>query len=270
MRHLPLAILLSTAGLTAQVNLVQNGGFESSNLQPWIVISGQQNVRVADKIAVGSGIDHALECTGNASLTQSIVIPKDGYYQVSFSSRRTNYSEHANLRFGSNTTVWAQLQTGSWCPSGHLVESGRPVLLQKGAYPLWLTVTNARKLYIDEVVLREVSFPVLWYSDTTSGYSNARSFLVQHDRSNNVIVPILSSHRFSTALKIPGFEGGFWLDPNRGFWFVIPALISNRSIQKAMQLPLRFPSNVDAALFMQTIDISGRIIGPRFYVHLRN
>lgn len=273
LRHTSLAIVLAltvlAADAQAQQNLVKNGGFEGSKLAPWIVISGKNVVSVADKIAVGSGVDRALRITGNASLTQSIFIPEDGYYQVSFSARRSHYSEHAQLRFGSNTQAWAQLQTGSWCPSGHLVEGGRPIRLTKGWYPLWLSTRNARDLYVDEVVLRKVSFPLLWFSDTTYGRSFARSFVVQHDRANNVIVPILSSHRFSTAAKIPSFAGDFWLDPTRGFWFAIGALISTRGTQKAMQLPLRLPRGINAGLFMQTLDISGRIVGPRFYVQLR-
>ncbi|MCB9880215.1 MAG: hypothetical protein H6832_00250 [Planctomycetes bacterium] len=273
MRALTLTVLttccLSVSSIPAQNNLVGNGDFESTTLAPWIVISGQNNVSVADNVAVGSGIDRALFLQGDARLTQSIIIPEDGYYQLGFSARRSKYTEHADLSFGSNTQVWAQLQTGSWCPSGHLVEGGRPVLLKKGAYPLWITVTGAKSLYIDEVVLRRVALPFLFYTDTTYGSQYARSFLVQHDRFNNVIVPIMSSHRFSTAVHIPTFAGDFWLDPSRGFWFAMPAVISSSNYQKALQLPLSLPVGLDAGLFLQTIDISGRMIGSRLYVHLR-
>lgn len=264
------AVLTVTSALSAQ-NLVVNGDFEAPTLMPWIVISGQSNVSVVDKVLVGSGSDHALRFTGPVTMTQSIQIPADDYYQVSFSSRRSHYSEHASLAFGSNTRVWAQLQTGSWCPSGHLVESGSPVWLSAGAYPLWLTVSGATSLHIDDVVLRRVDTPFLFYSDTTHGQANARSFLVMHDRSNNVIVPIMSSHRFATPVTIPTFVGDFWLDPSRGFWFAMPALVSNQnSLQRALQLPLSLPSNIDVGLFLQTIDISGRFVGSRFYVPLRN
>ncbi|MCA8968736.1 MAG: hypothetical protein KDC95_03100 [Planctomycetes bacterium] len=274
MRALTLTVLatcvLSASSITAQFNLVGNGDFEATNLAPWIVISGQNNVSVVDNVAIGSGVDRALYLQGDAKLTQSIVIPEDGYYQLGFSSRRSSYNEHANLSFGSNTQVWAQLQTGTWCPSGHLVEGGRPMLLTKGAYPLWITAVGAKNLYIDEVVLRRVELPYLFYTDTTYGSQYARSFIVQHDRSNNVIVPIMSSHRFSTAVNIPTFAGDFWLDPTRGFWFAMPALVSNKnSFQNALQLPQRLPVGLDAGLFLQTIDISGRMIGSRLYVHLR-
>ncbi|PIE23743.1 MAG: hypothetical protein CSA62_06445 [Planctomycetota bacterium] len=266
------AALLGAATLSAQNNLVKNPSFESPTLAPWTLRSSVGKVQVSfpQKAKVGAIEDRALQVKmGNVgssiyAIGQEIVLPHSGWYQLSLSGRRISGNGSVTLDLVAASTGW------TWGPravtQNHFVSVGRPVRLTKGKLrcALWLRnqAGSAFTAQIDEIVVRPIQMPGMVF-DNTRIYAydvTDRHFLVAY----------ASFQRLSKPITIPGWKGGFDLDPFRPHKLIYVGIgVSDPG--RIATLVLLPPSvhSLGRTVFFQPVDVTGRVFGSRLALRWR-
>lgn len=270
--YLCAATLLTAISVSAQNNLVSNGDFQTGSLAPWAVRSsvGNLQVSIVEKAKVGTAEDRALEVqmkatsAGIYAIDQDIVLPSTGWYQLSLVGRRISGFGSVQLDVAPAMTGW------DWAPHSvvqdHFVSVGTPILLPAGQFRCGLWLRNLPgstfTCQIDEIVVRPVQLPALVFDDTrVYAYDQAlRHFLVAY----------ASLQRLSTPITLPGWQGGFDLDPFREGGLVYVGLgVSDPGRPATLVILPPAVSFLGRTIYLQAIDLTGQVFGSRLGVRWR-
>ncbi len=255
-------VLFVATPLAAQINLVSNSGFEANSLAPWRVTSGTAP-SIVNQDRVGFANDRAaqfaLRARASTTLVQSITLKRSGWHCFAFRARRLAGRGTVTLSVGTGAS-WTFGAGGA----NHTIAT-KAVRLSRGTKRLVLHVaasSSGLRVQLDDIVVRSVDTPILSFDNT-----NVKLF-AEADR--HMVVGFATLQRRSTPLPTPGFRGSFWLDPFRagGLLFLGVGVSRANTPVPLVRLP-RGVNGIGRTVYIQAIDVTGRVIGSRLAIRWR-
>ncbi len=270
-----LAILALGSSLSAQQNLLLNGGFEASatSIAPWKIYRpvDVRSQRILSGVPVGLANDRAFFATYHRKansfidlpgLEQNFTIPasqnkKEFLFSAAVADRFMGATITADVYQGLKLIRSRSKMVDAWhgpamMPLGHLYA---------GNYKLILRVTTylpGKEVGLDDLTLRAVDQPYVWIDWMKTPPSPTLLFRVENDVANSVEILFVSTDLLPKGIQVPGVVGKLMLDPARG-----SGVIALGAGAKAYPLPQKTVALLGISLHFQAYGTIGASAPPR-------